>query len=388
MAGSWQQYFDQAVTLRHKLHKNPELGWQEFTTAQLIRDELDRLQIPWRVCAELGTLATINASSSNQKHIALRADMDALAIHEQTDKDWQSLRAGHMHACGHDGHTATLLATAALLKSVEASLPCKVTLLFQPAEEGGHGAHKMIEDGALDGIDFIYGWHNWPVIPFGQLACPDQIVMCGNGTFEIHVKGQGGHASQPEKCRDPVIAASAINLALQQAVSRAFPPQQPVVLSVTSIDARSGPTVIPDKALLSGSIRVPDEACREQLNKLIVHISQQTASAYGVACEVKIFPRYQATINHPAAAQSMRECWQADQGKQGIATSVLLPVMASEDFSYYLQQIPGAFALIGSDDGLPEHQAVCHSPHYDFNDRLIPLVSRLFMRLVGAPLKE
>lgn len=386
MGDTWQEAIDTALQLRHQLHQHPELGWQEVKTAELIRNELSSLDIPWQACAELGTLGRLNPNGTGP-HIALRADMDALPIVEQTEHAWRSHHEGCMHACGHDGHTATLLATARWLKSVETQLPGPVTLLFQPAEEGGHGAKKMIDDGALEGIDTIYGWHNWPAIPFGKLVCPDNIIMCGNGTFEIVLHGEGGHASQPELCRDPVLAASAVTMALQQIVSRRIAPQQPVVISVASIDAPSAATVIPATARIGGSIRVPDMQTRQQVNQLISDIATQTASAYGVRCDVTHFPRYEATINHAAQAATVRQAWQQDHGDHSLDQSHLLPVMASEDFSYYLQQIPGAFALVGADDG-PGHQAVCHSPHFDFNDRLIPLVTRLYARLVGAPLAQ
>lgn len=387
MATIWQQAISHAQQLRRHLHSQPELGWQEVQTAELIRKQLDLLGIPWESCAELGTLARLNPLGDSKPHIALRADMDALSITEKTQHSWISQNTGCMHACGHDGHTATLLATAAWLKSVEDKLPGPVTLLFQPAEEGGHGAKKMIDDGALQGIDEIYGWHNWPAMSFGKLICPDDIVMCGNGTFSITLTGKGGHASQPELCRDPVLAASAVTIALQQIISRHLSPQQAAVVNVSSIEAPSAATVIPDKAVLGGSIRVPDQKTRDLINRLITEISQQTAASYGVDCEVNIYPRYEATINHAHQASNVRAQWQAEHGLAGMDTETLVPIMASEDFSYYLNEIPGAFALIGADDG-PEHQSVCHNPLYDFNDQLIPLVTRLYARLVGAPLPE
>jgi hippurate hydrolase len=386
MANIWQHAIDNAQQLRHDLHRHPELGWQEVRTADVIRRELTELDIPWQACAELGTLGRLNTDAPGQ-HIALRADMDALPITEQTSHIWRSTHEGTMHACGHDGHTATLLATARWLKSVEAELPGPVTLLFQPAEEGGHGAKKMIEDGALDGIDVIYGWHNWPAMQFGQLVCPDDIVMCGNGTFEIVLTGEGGHASQPELCRDPILAASAVTMALQQVVSRRLPPQLAAVVSVTSIEAPSAATVIPASAKLGGSIRVPDRSTRDLITRLMTETAEQTAAAYGVKAKVSHFPRYDATINHAVPARRVRELWQQDHGPTSLDTSIRVPIMASEDFSYYLKEIPGAFALIGANDG-PDHQAVCHSPLYDFNDRLIPLVTRLYARLVGAPLAK
>jgi len=378
----WESVLEAAQRLRRCLHAEPELAWAEHKTATLIRKELDTLQIPWRAVAETGTLATL-ASGAKGRHTGLRGDIDALPIVEQTGLDYASTTKGRMHACGHDGHTATLLATAVWLKQHESDLVGPVTLVFQPAEEGGHGARALIREGALDGIDLIYGWHNWPAIPFGKIVCPDGLIMCGNGTFEITVIGRGGHASQPELCADPVLAASAITVNLQQIVSRRLAPQRPAVISVTSIQAESVPTVIPDRAVLGGSIRVPDLATRKKLTAAIDEVATETARAYGVRCEVLHRPRYEATINHTQAAASIREAWVAMHGADALDHEFLLPAMASEDFSDYLREIPGAFALVGADDG-PTHQHVCHSSSYDFNDRLIEPVVQLYSRLVGV----
>lgn len=383
----WQQAINNAKSFRHDLHQEPEIAWQETRTAEKIRERLSRMGIRWRACADTGTVAELNSKARGGPHIALRGDIDALPIHEQTGRDWSSQIPGKMHACGHDGHTATLMASAQWLKRNEDRLAGPVSLLFQPAEEGGHGALKMIEDGALEGVDKIFGWHNWPAIPFGHLACPDGLVMCGNSTFKIKIHGRGGHASQPELCRDPVLAASAITLALQQIVSRKLAPQQAAVVSVTSIEAQSGDTIIPQSAILSGSIRIPDMDARDQIFEQIESISHHTAMAYGVEAEVNLIPRYYPTTNHATEARLVRDFWAEEFGETKTDPRIALPVMASEDFSYYLREIPGAFALVGSDDG-PDHQYPCHSPHYDFNDRLTPLVMRLYSRLVGIPVPE
>lgn len=383
----WQQAINNAKTLRHDLHKEPEIAWQETRTAEKIRSLLSDMDISWRPCADTGTVAMLNGGQRGGIHIALRGDIDALPIHEQTGKTWSSQTPGKMHACGHDGHTATLMASAQWLKVNEERLSGPVSLLFQPAEEGGHGALKMIEDGALDGVDKIFGWHNWPAIPFGHLACPDDLVMCGNSTFRITIHGRGGHASQPELCRDPVLAASAITLALQQIVSRKLAPQQAAVVSVTSIEAQSGDTIIPQSAVLSGSIRIPDMSARDKIFEQIESISHHTALAYGVEAEVHLIPRYYPTANHASEAKLVRNLWTEEFGEDKTHPGIALPVMASEDFSYYLREIPGAFALVGSDDG-PDHQHPCHSPHYDFNDRLTPLVMRLYSRLAGIAVPE
>ncbi len=382
--GGWSALIDDAQSFRRDLHAAPELPWKEVKTAEAIRARLDALGIEWRACAGTGTIGYL-AKSAPGRRIALRGDIDALPIVEQTNHDWRSQHEGCMHACGHDGHTATLMAAATWLKSHEDALPGPVTLLFQPAEEGGHGAKKMIEDGALENIDVVFGWHNWPAIPFGQAVCPDGAIMAGNGTFNITVKGAGGHASQPELVRDPVLAAAAITMALQQIVARRVSPQRSVVVSVSSIDAPSYDTIVPEQAKIGGSIRITDPDDRDFVNGLIEQIARDVGAAYGVEATTEIIRRYDATINHADAAAEMRSALSDELGADWLSTETATPIMASEDFSYYLKEKPGAFALIGADDG-NDHDEPCHSPRYDFNDRLIPVVTRLYARLAGAPL--
>lgn len=384
MPSNWQDNIAFAREFRRRLHTHPELSWQEHYTAAAIREQLNEWRIGWRECAHTGTLAWINPNGQGPA-IALRGDIDALPIHEETGKHWQSVNEGCMHACGHDGHTATLLATAHWLKKHEDQLDRKVVLIFQPAEEGGHGAREMIADGALEGVSEIYGWHNWPAFPYRSMACPNHLVMCGNGTFTIHITGQGGHASQPELCADPVLAASAITVALQQICSRKLAPQKTAVISVTEIKAGDAPTVIPQYAELTGSIRVPDEETRHIINHAITEIATLTGASYGVQCRVEHTMRYGATINHAEQAHAARKHWEDLFGSGAFVPANQLPVMASEDFSYYLQECHGAFALIGSRDG--KYPAPpCHSPHYDFNDNLIEDVCRWFCRLTGMRL--
>jgi hippurate hydrolase len=382
----WQALRAASANFRQHLHRHPELPWQEIDTAATIRASLDELGIAWRICAGTGTVATL-AKGAPGRHVGLRADIDALPIHEANRHDYISTRAGCMHACGHDGHSAALMSTAAWLKAHESDLPGPVTLLFQPAEEGGHGAKKMIEDGALDGLDAIFGWHNWPAIPFGKAVCPNGAVMAGNGTFQITLTGSGGHASQPENTRDPVLAAAAVTMALQQIISRRITPQNAAVVSVTSIEAPSGETVIPDSAKLAGSIRIADPTDRARIDAMIEDIAVAQAAAYGVRADVELFPRYDATINHSSEAGLMRDAISADLGDEWHFDEMPVPIMASEDFSYYLKELPGAFALIGANDGNGHHEP-CHSPRYDFNDRLLPIVTRIYARLAGAPLPD
>jgi hippurate hydrolase len=381
MYKSFDEVVEFATKFRHKLHKNPELTWEETDTAKAIREILDKHNIVYKTYADTGTVGLL-AQDKKGEHIALRGDIDALRLDEKTDVSYKSIKPQCMHACGHDGHTATLMAAAIWLKQNEDKLTNPVSLIFQPAEEGGHGAKKMIEEGCLDGVDMIFGWHNWPAIKFGQAVCPDGTVMAGNGTFHITLQGLGGHSSQPEICKDPVLAASALTMALQQIASRQVAPQDAVVVSVTSIDAVSEVTVIPDCAKVEGSIRVPTNELKTKVFQQIENITKGIAAAYNVEVDIDLRDRYQATINHKNEASKVREVFQETLGENW-QSDITTPIMASEDFSYYLNKIPGAFALVGSDDGVEKHQKACHNVHYDFNDKLIKPVSISLMKLAN-----
>ncbi len=375
---------DDATQQRRDLHRRPELRFEEEETAARVRATLTELGIAHRACAGTGTVARLAADAPGRS-VALRADLDAMPIEETTGVAWSSQQPGVMHACGHDGHTAALLLAARWLAAHEEQLPGPVTLLFQPGEEGGHGARAMIEDGALEGVDVVFGWHNWPAIRQGRAACPDGPVMSANGTFRVELTGAGGHASQPEATRDPVLAAAAVTMALQQVVSRRMPPHRAAVLAVTWLDADGAETVTPETAALGGSIRVPDTAARDELFTLIEEIAAGTAAAYGVTAATTVTPRYAATVNHPGPAAQLRAALAEELGPRVGESDLPLPVLASEDFSYYLAEVPGAFALIGGGDGA-EHDEPCHSPRYDFNDHLLPIAARTLLRVAGAPL--
>ncbi|GAA0986210.1 M20 aminoacylase family protein [Nocardiopsis tropica] len=378
MNAPWVETLARARTLRHELHRRPEIAWAEHATPAAVRAELDAIGIGWRPCADTGTVALL-APDAPGRHVALRADLDAMPFAEATGLAHASQSPGVMHACGHDGHTAALLAAARWLHRHEPDLPGPVTLLFQPAEEGGHGARRMIDEGCLDGVDVIFGWHNWPGLPPGRALCPAGPVMSANGTFEVTVRGRGGHASQPEATADPVLAAAAITVALQQIVARPTAPHEAVVVAVTALHAESAPTVTPDEAVLSGSIRAADDAARTRVFDLIESIARATADAHGVGIRVTTTPRYGATVNHPGPAAEYGERLAAVLGPHW-AGRAAVPVLASEDFSYYLGAVPGAFALLGS-----ATEAPLHSAEYDFDDELLDTAARLLVGLAGAP---
>lgn len=380
---TWDEIIEEAKVNRKELHKIPELCWEEKKTFAYIVAELDRYGVSWRPCSSTGLIAHL-AQEAIGTHIGLRADMDGLMMTEVNEVEYKSSQQDRMHACGHDGHMAVLLAVARWLKLHEDKLPGPVSLIFQPAEEGGHGAREMILDGALEGVEKIYGWHNWPAIAFGKVVCREGVVMCANASFTIEVKGVGGHASQPDMCSDPVLGASAITLGLQQIVSRRLPPQDAAVISVTSIDARSGETIIPDSAHLKGSVRMASTSGLEEIGALIQEVASFIAAGYGVEAVVHFTQRYPAVVNTKDEARDFAACFDQVFGDDAACQETAIPLMASEDFSYYLREIPGAFALVGAGDG-GRYSIACHNSSYDFNEDLIEPVVRAMSLVVGVP---
>lgn len=379
----WEQLIEEAATARRQLHRIPELCWQEHKTCRFIEARLEQLGVSWRRCAGTGLVVRL-APDAPGEHVGLRCDMDGLPMTERNGFDYVSTVTGRMHGCGHDGHMATMVAVVSWLKLHESILPGPVTCIFQPAEEGGHGARGMIDDGALRGVDRIFGWHNWPAIDYGKAICPAGPLMAANASFEIELTGRGGHASQPELCRDPVLAAAAVTLGLQQVISRRLAPQKAGVVSVTSIDGRSGETIIGDKAKLGGSVRMSKTADIKGVGKEIASIADAIAAGYGVSADVQYEERYPAVINEEKSATTLSREMGQILGDDWSCRKTAAPIMASEDFSYYLEKIPGAFALVGAGDGAV-HSIACHNTAYDFNDKLIEPMARLLVRIAGAP---
>lgn len=380
----WNEIMAAAVVNRQKLHKIPEPCWKEKKTLAYLSQVLTESSVQWRPCSKTGLVANF-AQDAAGPHVALRTDIDGLVMDEANDFQYKSIQNGCMHGCGHDGHMAVMLAIAEWLKVHEKKLPGPVRLLFQPAEEGGYGAREMIADGALEGVDKIFGWHNWPAIEFGKAVCPQGPVMASNASFSISVRGRGGHASQPEMCNDPILGAAAITLGLQQIVSRKLAPQQAAVVGVSSIDGRSEETVIPDRVELKGSIRMASTKGLEKIGGLIHDAACSIAQGYGVEAEVFFKQRYPAVVNNAREAAELRDCLAQVFGENYICEQTAVPLMASEDFSYYLQKVPGAFALVGAGDG-GRFSIPCHNTNYDFNDKLIEPMVRVMSLAVGAPL--
>ena len=369
-----------AVAFRRRLHRRPELLFAVHETAAAVRSELDRLGIAWRACAATGTVADL-AIHAPGKRIALRADLDALPLQECTGLAWASEKPGLMHACGHDGHTASLVAAAAWLKANEAALPGPVRLLFQPAEEGGHGAKKMVEDGCLQGVSVVFGYHNWPHIPFGRAACPSGPVMAANGEWTATITGRGGHAAAPHQCIDPILAGAHFVTLVQQLVSRQVAPQDAAVVTVTCFHGGTADNIIPEGVELVGTVRAGTSAQRDLLAKKVGEVLDAACAPSGAKARFHFNPCYPATVNHPHGAEIARHALAAELGSDWEYTTGI-PLMAAEDFGYYLAEKPGAYLLLGA--GRPDQPIEgCHSPRFDFNDDLIPVVARLWARICG-----
>lgn len=371
------------MSLRRTFHQEPELTWQEYDTATRIRAELDRLMLPWRACAKTGTIVDLGPVTGSR--LALRADIDALPLTEQTGLPWASQREGCMHACGHDGHTATLLAAASWLATHRDQISRPIRLLFQPAEEGGHGAKAMIEDGALEGVDVVFGYHNLPTMPLGKVAAPAGTVMVSNAGFEITITGKGGHASMPESCKDPVLAAAQFTVAVQQIVSRNVAPQVPAVVTVASIHGGTASNIIPESVELTGTIRAGTTAIRDAIACDVEALLAGCCQMSGVSGSWRLIPHYPATVNHAGPAQHLRGALAREFGDD-CETNVGVPLMGAEDFSYYLEACPGAYALIGT--GAPEGSPPLHSPHFDYNDAILSRMARVWADLCGVTVDE
>ena len=377
----------QSIEIRHRLHQIPELGFQEHKTAALIREELARLKIPFIAGvtgAETGTIAWIGEVS--KPCIALRADIDALPIVEQTSLDYASTHPGRMHACGHDGHTATLLGVAAILKSMESKLTVCVKLLWQPAEEGGGGGARMVEAGVLDGrigpkVEAIFGLHGWPGLKVGIVATKPGALLAATDHFTAKFIGKGCHGAFPHFGRDPIVCAAEAVLNLQQVASRDFDPTEPVVVTVGIFHAGTAVNIIPDTATIEATVRTLTPTARKRVAELIDRRLNGIAVANGCGVEMTWFEGYPPTINDPLMADYV-----AKIARQTFGSERYIPVggpsMGGEDFAYYLEKVPGCFFLVGVEPLDAKEYPPLHSDRYNFTDAAMAVGMRMFLELV------
>ena len=376
------------TALRRDLHAHPELGYAEHRTAEIIRQKLTEIGVSFRPGLAGGTGTLAHIAGSTQETIALRADIDALPIEEETALPWSSTHAGRMHACGHDGHTAMLLGAATVLARLakESPLPRSVTFLFQPAEEGGAGGRRMVEDGCLDGtalgtpVTRIYGLHGWPQMPLGTVGSRPGPILAAADMFQIAITGLGGHAAQPHATRDPIVAGSAIVQALQTIVSRGTDPFDSVVISVTQFHAGTTHNIIPERALVSGTVRTLREETRRRVIDRLHEVARSVAAAYGCEAVVDYHDGYPVTHNDPQATEIFERVARRTFGDERVLP-VASPSMGGEDFSYYGQKVPACFFLLGLQPQGQPALAQLHHPRFDFVDDAIPTGVEAFVRL-------
>ena len=354
--------------IRRTLHRHPELAFEEQQTARYIAAKLEELSIPHRAgVARTGLVATLGNEGGGA--IALRADMDALPIDEKTDLPFASLRPGVMHACGHDGHVAMLLGAAALLK--ERRLPGRVVLLFQPAEEGEGGATSMIAEGALDNVDAIFGGHIDRHFPVGEIAVEPGLICAYTDTFRITIRGKGGHAAKPHETVDCLVVASLLVMSIQTLVSREVNPAYPTVVTVGRLQGGTAANVIADSASLEGTIRSTHPEVRQKLISGLGRMVRAMEELYNARTEMALSEGYPPVINDPVATNIAREAAAMVVGETGVMP-LAHPSLGGEDFSFYLQQIPGCFVRFGARrEDWPSEPA--HSPRFDFDERILPI---------------
>lgn len=377
------------AAVRRDLHAHPELCFQEQRTSDVVAEKLTEWGIPiHRGLGTTGIVAVIQNGSS-RRAVGLRADMDALPMTEHNTFAHASQYPGRMHACGHDGHTAMLLAAAKHLAK-HRNFDGTVYLIFQPAEEGGGGAREMMKDGLFERfpMEAVFGAHNWPGMAAGQFSLKSGPAFASSNEFHITIRGKGAHAAMPHNGIDPVPVACQMVQAFQTIITRNKRPIDAGVISVTMIHTGEATNVVPDSCVIQGTVRTFTLEVLDLIEHRMREIAQHTSAAFGTEVEFQFKRNYPPTINHVAETQFARGVMEAMVGAENVHE--FEPTMGAEDFSFFLQEKPGCYFLIGNGDGT--HRAgghglgpcMLHNPSYDFNDDLIPLGATLWVRLAEA----
>ncbi|MGE9550666.1 M20 aminoacylase family protein [Erwinia amylovora] len=359
---------EEATRWRRQFHAQPELGYQEHQTSRRVAEQLRAFGLQVHTgLAGTGVVGTLENGPGPT--IGFRADMDALPITELGNSDWRSTQPGVMHACGHDGHTAMLLAAAKHLSTTR-HFSGTLHFVFQPAEENLGGARKMVADGLFElfPMDAIYGMHNWPGLPVGHLAINSGAMMASLDAFEITLRGKSCHAAMPENGADPIVAAAQLILALQTIPSRRLSPLASAVVSITQINGGEAINVIPEDVVLRGTLRCLQSDVRVKVRRMIDDFVSTFTSPLGIEGRIEYLTDYPVTCNNADEAEKVRNCALALLPEERVHWEIS-PSMASEDFACMLEACPGAYFWLGADGATPSRPL--HNAHYDFNDELI-----------------
>ncbi|MEI6027766.1 MAG: M20 aminoacylase family protein [Betaproteobacteria bacterium] len=374
------------TTIRRDIHAHPELCFEEVRTADVIAKALTDWGIPvHRGLGKTGVVGIVKNGTSNRA-VGLRADIDALPMTEHNQFAHASTHPGRMHACGHDGHTAMLLAAARHLAR-HRNFDGTVYLIFQPAEEGGGGAREMMKDGLFEQfpMEAVFGAHNWPGMAVGQFALKSGGVMASSNEFRIVIRGKGSHAALPHNGIDPVPVACQMVQAFQTIITRNRRPVDPGVISVTMIHAGEATNVVPDSCELQGTVRTFTFELLDLIEQRMKAVAEHTCAAFGATCEFEFTRNYPPTINHVKETEFARRVLGTVVGADNVLE--FEPTMGAEDFSFFLQAKPGCYFMIGNGDGAHREgghglgPCMLHNPSYDFNDELIPLGATAWVRM-------
>jgi amidohydrolase len=379
-----RRYHDELTAIRHDIHANPELGLEEHRTADVVAAKLAEWGIEvHRGVGGTGVVGVLRAGNGEQA-IGLRADMDALPIHEANDIDYGSRTPGVMHACGHDGHTTMLLGAARYLAETRA-FSGTVNFIFQPGEEGVGGALAMLNDGLFERFpcDAIFGMHNRPGMPVGKFGITYGAAMAGGAFFDITVTGRGSHGARPEASIDPVLTACHVTAALQSIVARNVSPSDVAVLSVTKVLGGDAYNVIPQSATISGTVRTYRTETMKLVEAAMKRVAEGVAAGFGAEAVLDFRMIFAPLNNDPAQTDAIADVAAELVGEDNVNRKQT-PGMASEDFSFMMEKVPGAYINLGNG----EDSVQVHNPHYNFNDDAIPYGSALFARLIEQRLKR
>ncbi|MCP5265213.1 MAG: amidohydrolase [Burkholderiaceae bacterium] len=385
---------DTLVEIRHDIHAHPEIAFEEQRTSDLVARRLADWGIEvHRGLGQTGLVGVLHGSrGAGKRAIGLRADMDALPMPEHNRFAWASKHPGRMHGCGHDGHTTMLLGAAQYLAR-HRDFEGTVNLIFQPAEEGGNaGARAMMEDGLFDRFpcDEVYGIHNMPGAPVGSFGFRTGAMMASSNRFDIIVRGVGGHAAQPHHTVDPIVIAAEMVGVLQTLISRHKSPIETAVLSVTQIHAGDAYNVIPAEAVIRGTVRTFSEKVLDEMEANLRRVAETLPAVHGGSGELNFYRAYPPLVNHAAQTEFAAKVAEQAFGAARVRREID-PVGGAEDFSFFLQKVPGTYIFLGNGDG--EHHSApyhgmgpcqLHNPNYDFNDALLPVGSTYWVRLVEA----
>ncbi|WP_439514687.1 M20 aminoacylase family protein [Oceanibaculum nanhaiense] len=376
---------DEMTAWRHHIHTHPETAFEEHKTSAFVAEKLESFGIEvHRGLAGTGIVGKLAGGSGSGKAIGLRADMDALDVHEKNDFGHKSQHEGKMHACGHDGHTTMLLGAAKYLAETK-NFDGTVYFIFQPAEENEGGGRVMVEDGLFEKfpVEQVYGMHNWPGLDVGKIAVRPGPMMASFDIFEITVKGKGAHGAMPHMGVDSVVTASQIVNALQTIASRNTHPLDAVVVSVTQIHGGDAYNVLPDEVVLRGTTRSFRPEVQDMIEPAMRRIVDGICQTMGATATVKYERRYPPTINTAPETEIAAQVAAQVVG-DGNVHDDLMPSMGSEDFAFMLQQKPGSYVWIGN--GSTEGGCMLHNPHYDFNDGVLPIGASYWAKLVETTL--